>query len=214
VTSRRRSAFAARAALCGALALAAAATTPGATAATPIVVRAGGRSFAAVVENTETGRAFLDMLPLTLDMTELNGNEKYRYGVPLPTAAQRYDTIDPGDLMLYGSNCLVLFYGAAGGYSYTRVGRFLSTDGLADALGPGTATVTFEKARLVAGIKLGADGEPEVFAAESNLPEGTPVATLGVERLPADPADWRDVASLAPAERDACRFFRLQATFD
>ena len=214
MTSRRRSGFAARAALCGAVALAAAATTPGAAAATPIVVRAGDRSFAAVVEDTETGRTFLEMLPLTLDMSELNGNEKYRYGVPLPTAAQRYDTIAPGDLMLYGSNCLVLFYGAAGGYSYTRVGRLLSTDGLAEALGTGTATVTFEKAQLVAGIKLGADGEPEVFVAESNLPEGTPVATLGAERLPAAPADWRDVASLAPAERAACRFFRLQATFD
>ena len=67
MTSRRRSAFATRAALCGALALAAAATTLGAAAATPIVVRAGGRSFAAVVEDTETGRAFLDMLPLTLE---------------------------------------------------------------------------------------------------------------------------------------------------
>lgn len=51
------------------------------------------------------------------------------------------------DLMLYGSDCLVLFYGAAGGYSYTRIGRLVSTGGLADALGSGDATVTFESFR-------------------------------------------------------------------
>ena len=157
-----------------------------ASEATPIVVRAGGRAFAAAVEDTATGRAFLDLLPLTLDMAELNGNEKYRYGVPLPTAAQYCDTIAAGDLMLYGSNCLVLFYGPAGGYSYTRVGRLLSTDGLADALGTGTATVTFEKVRLEAGFRP--DATPPVFA-----------------------ADWHDVDPSAPDLLDRYAFFRLKA---
>ena len=92
-------------------------------------------------------------------MTELNGNEKYRYGVSLPTAAQYFATIEAGDLMLYGSNCLVLFYGAAGGYSYTRIGKLSSTDGLAKAVGNGATTVTFEKPtcmffRLVANVDL------------------------------------------------------------
>ena len=55
--------------------------------------------------------------------------------------------------MLYGSNCLVLFYGTAGGYSYTRIGRLNSTDGLAKAVGKGAATVTFEKATLSSSIR-------------------------------------------------------------
>ena len=80
MTSRRRSASAARAALCGVLALSAVAPATSGAAATPIVVSAGGHRFAAVVEDSETGRAFLAMLALTLDMSELNGNEKYRYG--------------------------------------------------------------------------------------------------------------------------------------
>ena len=80
-------------------------------------------------------------------MNELNGNEKYCYGVTLPTNASHCDAIAAGDLMLYGSDCLVLFYGSAGGYSYTRIGRLVSTDGLADALGSGDATVTFESFR-------------------------------------------------------------------
>ncbi|MBR6588562.1 MAG: hypothetical protein IKK82_14250, partial [Kiritimatiellae bacterium] len=71
-----------------------------------IVVKVGGKSFAAKVEDTATGRAFMEKLPLSLDMTELNGNEKYRYGVSMPTDAQYFDKIEAGDLMLYGSNCL------------------------------------------------------------------------------------------------------------
>ena len=118
-----------------------------------VVVKVGGKSFAAKVEDTAMGRAFMEKLSLTLDMTELNGNEKYRYGVSLPTAAQYCDKIEAGDLMLYGSNCLVLFYGTAGGYSYTRVGKLTSTDGLAEAVGRGAATVTFEKATLSSSIR-------------------------------------------------------------
>lgn len=62
-----------------------------------------------------------------------------------PTVAQYFDKIEVGDLMLYGSNCLVLFYGAVGGYPYTRISKLTSTDGLAKAAGNGAATVTFEK---------------------------------------------------------------------
>lgn len=48
-----------------------------------------------------------------------------------------------GDIMLYSGNCIVLFYGPAGGYSYTRIGRLQSAAGLAAALGSGTVTVVF-----------------------------------------------------------------------
>ncbi len=62
------------AAVYGAAALSGAAHA--ATGETAIVVSAGGKRFAAIVEDTATGRAFLGKLPLTLDMSELNGNEK------------------------------------------------------------------------------------------------------------------------------------------
>ena len=109
-----------------------------------VSVTVGSSTFLADIEDSETGRAFIAKLPLTLNMSELNGNEKYCYGVELPTASQYYSTINAGDLMLYGSNCVVLFYGTAGGYSYTRIGKLTSTDGLASALGSGAATVKFE----------------------------------------------------------------------
>ena len=195
------------AAVCGAAALSGAALA--ATGETAIVVSAGGKRFAAIVEDTATGRAFLGKLPLTLDMSELNGNEKYRYGVTLPTAAEYCDTIAPGDLMLYGSNCLVLFYGAAGGYSYTRVGKLVSADGLAGALGTGTATVTFEKAELKAAISM--TNEVPTVTAVTNLPADTAITTLAAERLDAVESDWTDWDALDDEAKSRCRFFKLVA---
>lgn len=110
-----------------------------------ISITIGSKVFKADVEQSETGRAFLSKLPLTLDMSELNGNEKFCYGVSLPRADKRFDAISAGDLMLYSGNCIVLFYGPAGGYSYTRIGRLQSTEGLAAALGPGSVTATFSR---------------------------------------------------------------------
>jgi hypothetical protein len=110
-----------------------------------ITIDVGGKSFKADIEDSQTGKAFIAKLPLTLKMSELNGNEKYCYGVELPRADKHFGSISPGDLMLYSGNCVVLFYGSAGGYSYTRIGRLQSTDGLRDALGTGSVTVTFQK---------------------------------------------------------------------
>lgn len=114
------------------------------TCAMEIEISINGKKFAAEVEDTEAGRAFCAMLPVTLNMSELNGNEKYHYlDNSLPTDARYCSTINAGDLMLYGSSCVVLFYGNAGGYSYTRLGRLTSTDGLAEAVGRGSVNVTF-----------------------------------------------------------------------
>lgn len=110
-----------------------------------ITVTVGKQVFKADIEDTETGKAFVAKLPLTLDMSELNGNEKYSYGVSLPKADRYYSSIAAGDLMLFSGSCLVLFYGPAGGYSYTRIGRLQSTDGLAAALGKGSVQVKFGK---------------------------------------------------------------------
>ena len=110
-----------------------------------IRITVGGQVFKADIEASASGKAFLAKLPLTLDMNELNGNEKYCYGISLPRADKYFGTIAAGDLMLYSGNCLVLFYGPAGGYSYTRIGKLQSTDGLSAALGSGSVTVNFTK---------------------------------------------------------------------
>ena len=177
-----------------------------------IVVKVGGKSFTAKVEDTATGRAFMEKLPLTLSMTELNGNEKYNYGVTLPTASKYYSNIEAGDLMLYGSNCIVLFYGSAGGYSYTRIGKLTAKEGLAAAVGGGTVSVTFDKAKLAAEIKM-VGNTPSVSAA-TNRPEGTSITTLAAQTLHAAESEWKDYDTLNAAEKSKFRFFKLKAAVD
>jgi hypothetical protein len=77
-------------------------------------------------------------LPLTLAMAELNGNEKHaELPSALPTESMRPGTIRSGDVMLYGTTTLVIFYETfQSSYSYTRIGRW-DDGGLAQALDVG-----------------------------------------------------------------------------
>ncbi len=107
----------------------------------------GERRFAITLTDNAAARAFVELLPLTLDMAELNGNEK-TVSLPkaLPTNASRPGTIRNGDLMLYGSNTLVVFYLTFDStYSYTRLGRVDDPTGLAHALGPRGVRVVFSQ---------------------------------------------------------------------
>lgn len=115
---------------------------------TPITITVNGASFDAQLASTPAAQAFARMLPLSLTMDELNGNEKYHYlDTSLPAEAQSVGSIATGDLMLYGSSCVVLFYDSfRTSYTYTRLGRVADPAGLADALGSGSVTVTFEAA--------------------------------------------------------------------
>jgi len=105
----------------------------------------GRQRFAVTLEDNPTALAFAQSLPATLDMTELNGNEKYaRLPRSLPTKAVRPGTIRAGDVLLYGNDTLVVFYETfRSSYSYTRIGRIAETAGLAQALGPGNQRVAF-----------------------------------------------------------------------
>lgn len=134
----------------------AAPSLPGVETATPIetpeavtfglTMQVGEQEFVVTLADTAAARALLERLPMTITMQELNGNEKFHYlSDDLPTAALRPERIEAGDLMLYGSNCLVVFYaGHTTSYSYTPLGRVDSTEGLSLALGRGNVEVTLE----------------------------------------------------------------------
>ena len=77
------------------------------------------------LENNDTTKELIKMLPLELNMEELNGNEKYIYlDSSLPTNPYNPKTINGGDVMLFGNNCIVIFYKSFDtSYSYTKIGH-------------------------------------------------------------------------------------------
>jgi hypothetical protein len=109
-------------------------------------IKIGNRTFTATLYDNATVTAFKSFLPMTVTMIELNGNEKYG-DLPrsLATDASNPATIQAGDLMLYGSSTLVLFYATfSTTYSYTRLGHINDVTGLSTALGSGNVTVSYE----------------------------------------------------------------------
>ena len=94
------------------------------------------------LENNETVKELIKLLPLDITMSELNGNEKYIYlDSTLSTNSSNPKHINSGDIMLYGNNCLVIFYKSFDtSYSYTKIGHI---DNLPN-LGKGDISVKIE----------------------------------------------------------------------
>lgn len=111
-----------------------------------IKITIGTTSFVATTYDNATAKAFIALLPIRVVMNELNGNEKYYYlSGNLPNSPTNPSTIQNGDLMLYGSNCIVLFYETfSTSYSYTKIGTVDNPTGLKTALGSNNPMVTFE----------------------------------------------------------------------
>ncbi|MBR3180377.1 hypothetical protein IKF57_02515 [Candidatus Saccharibacteria bacterium] len=84
-----------------------------------------GQKLEVKLAENATVSALLKMLPLELSMSDLNGNEKYAYlAEALPVDAVRPGRVEAGDVMLFGDDCLVIFYESFDtSYSYTKIGH-------------------------------------------------------------------------------------------
>lgn len=108
----------------------------------------GNKVFTAKLYNKETTQALISKLPMTINMAELNGKEKY-YHLPenLPTQLTEMPaTIHAGEIMCWSSNSLVLFYNTySNSYGgYVKLGYIEDISGLKEALGKENVQVTFE----------------------------------------------------------------------
>jgi hypothetical protein len=111
----------------------------------PMWMTIGQQRFAITLEDNLTIRELAAHLPLILDMSDLNNNEKHvTLERPLPTQTYRPGTIHNGDFLLYGSGTLVVFYKTfSSSFSYTRLGRIDNPAGLSQAMGGDDVRVTF-----------------------------------------------------------------------
>ena len=110
-----------------------------------IVLTVSGTTFEATLGNTKAAQEFAAMLPLSLNMQELNGNEKYcNLSQKLTTDSQKPGTIHAGDIMLYGRDCIVVFYETfQTSYNYTPIGNITDPARLKETLGTGNITIKF-----------------------------------------------------------------------
>ena len=108
-----------------------------------IKITINNKNYNATLEQNETAKQFFNMLPQEFSMNELNGNEKYVYlDNTLTTNPYNPKHIEAGDIMLYGNNCLVVFYKSFDTqYSYTKIGHIENFDDL----GNKNITIKFEK---------------------------------------------------------------------
>jgi len=104
------------------------------------------KKFNIELEDNATAKAFVETLPTTLSMSDLNHNEKYCYlSEDLPTHEQNIENIQTGDVMLFGNNCLVIFYESfPTSYKYTRIGKITAVSNLKEILGNGRVEISFE----------------------------------------------------------------------
>lgn len=105
----------------------------------------GERRFSITLADNDAARVFAARLPLTLDMPDLNGNEKHaKLPKALPARDSRPGTIRVGDVMLWRADTLVVFYLTFDSpYSYTRLGRIDEPASLPDVLGRGQVRIVF-----------------------------------------------------------------------
>ena len=97
-----------------------------------MIININNKDYELNLENNKTVNEFVNILPIEFTMNELNGNEKYVYlNNTFTTNEYSPKHINRGDVMLYGNNCLVLFYKSFDTtYSYTKIGHIDNLDEL------------------------------------------------------------------------------------
>lgn len=113
-----------------------------------VLIQIDGQELAAKLYDNETTRALIELFPLEIQMNDLNSNEKYFY-LPesLPTHPESVGDINAGDIMLYGSDCLVLFYESfPTSYRYTRLGYIENASDLREWVGDADVQMMFRMA--------------------------------------------------------------------
>ena len=100
-------------------------------------IQIDNKTFTVIVENNKTVKELYQKLPITLEMSDLNNNEKYCYlDFTLPTYSKSVKNIKKGDVMLFGNSCLVIFYKSfTTSYSYTKIGYIENPADIETALG-------------------------------------------------------------------------------
>lgn len=113
---------------------------------TKVLLSVAGNTMTATLANNDAARELKELLekgPVTIQMSDYGGFEKVGTLPQSFTTSNSRITTEPGDIMLYQGNNMVIFYGS-NTWSYTRLGKIdgaTSTD-LKQFLGSGNISLT------------------------------------------------------------------------
>ncbi len=110
-----------------------------------IIITIENKKYEAILYDNSTVRELIKNFPISITMSDLNGNEKYyNFSKSFSTSSENVANINKGDIMLFGDNCLVIFYKSfSTRYRYTKLGYIKNLEDLENSLGKGDIEITF-----------------------------------------------------------------------
>lgn len=110
-----------------------------------IIITIKNKKYEAILYDNSTTKELIKKFPITITMSDLNGNEKYyNFSKSFSTSSENVANINKGDIMLFGDNCLVIFYkNFSTRYRYTKLGYIKNLEDLENSLGKGDIEITF-----------------------------------------------------------------------
>lgn len=135
---------------------------------------------ATLVENAATNELYslLQNGPVTIQMSDYGGFEKVGTLPQSFTTSNSQITTEPGDIMLYQGNSMVIFYGS-NSWSYTRLGKIdgATSDNLRQFLGNGSIslTISLDTPTGLSNIRADRPQKETVYDLKGNLIESTPL---------------------------------------
>ena len=110
-----------------------------------IIITIKNKKYEAILYDNSTVRELIKNFPISITMSDLNGNEKYyNFSKSFSTSSENVANINKGDIMLFGDNCLVIFYKSfSTSYRYTKLGCIKNLEDLENSLGKGDIEITF-----------------------------------------------------------------------
>ena len=110
-----------------------------------IIITIENKKYEAILYDNSTTKELIKKFPITITMSDLNGNEKYyNFSKSFSTSSENVANINKGDIMFFGDNCLVIFYKSfSTRYRYTKLGYIKNLEDLENSLGKGDIEITF-----------------------------------------------------------------------
>lgn len=142
---------------------------------TKVLLSIGDRTMTASLVDNAATRELLSLLekgPITIRMNDYGGFEKVGALPQSFTTSNTQITTEPGDIMLYQGNNMVIFYGS-NSWSYTRLGKIdgATAANLKEFLGAGSVslTVSSDSSAGIENIEIDGENKETIYDLNGNL---------------------------------------------